>query len=164
MAPPSGHEPDTEERAMAKSLEQTVTELTDREAIRALPVRYCDCVWRGDIDGLVNLFTEDGAFTMVGAKGKENSNRGRAELLKTYKEGLSSLTPRPYIHNHVIELQGNGRATGRCYVELRDASNKMGWLGTGFYNDEYVKTGDEWKFKSRRVQLVHGEGRMAGRD
>jgi len=149
---------------MAKSLEQTVTELTDREAIRALPVRYCDCVWRGDIDGLVNLFTEDGAFTMVGAKGKENSNRGRAELLKTYKEGLSSLTPRPYIHNHVIELQGNGRATGRCYVELRDASNKMGWLGTGFYNDEYVKTGDEWKFKSRRVQLVHGEGRMAGRD
>ena len=103
----------------------------------------------------------NGEFTMIGAKGNENSNRGRADLLKTYKEGLSSLTPRPYIHNQVIELQGNGRASGRCYVELRDASNQMSWLGTGFYNDEYVKSGDEWKFKSRRVQLVHGEGRMA---
>jgi hypothetical protein len=149
---------------MAKSLEQIVTELADREAIRTLPVRYCDCVWRGDIEGIVNLFSEDGVFTMVGAKGVENSNRGRAELLKTYKEGLSSLTPRPYIHNHVIELHGNGHATGRCYVELRDASHNMSWLGTGFYNDEYVKAGDQWKFKSRRVQLVHGEGRMANRD
>lgn len=149
---------------MAKSLEQIVIELADREAIRALPVRYCDCVWRGDIEGIVNLFTEDGVFTMVGSKGAENSNRGRAELLKTYKEGLSSLTPRPYIHNHVIELHDNGRATGRCYVELRDASHNMSWLGTGFYNDEYVKADGEWKFKSRRVQLVHGEGRMANRD
>lgn len=79
---------------MAKSLDQIVTELADREAIRALPVRYCDCVWRGDVEGIVNLFTEDGAFTMVGAK-SESSNRGRAELLKTYKEGLSSLTRAP---------------------------------------------------------------------
>jgi SnoaL-like domain len=148
---------------MAKSVEQTVTELADRDAIRELPQRYCDCVWRGDVDGIVNLFAEDGEFTIIGPK-RENKNKGRAELLKSYKEGFASLTPRPYIHNHVVELKGGGRASGRCYVELRDASNNMGWLGTGFYNDEYVKVGDEWKFQARRVQLVHGEGRMANRD
>ena len=147
---------------MAKSVEQIVTELADRDAIRELPQRYCDCVWQGDVDGIVNLFAEDGVFTIVGRK-NENTARGRAELLKSYKEGLASLTPRPYIHNHVVELKASGRASGRCYVELRDASNKMGWLGTGFYNDEYVKVGDQWKFQSRRVQLVHGEGRMAER-
>ena len=147
---------------MAKNIEQIVTELADRDAIRELPQRYCDCVWQGDVDGIVNLFAEDGVFTIVGRK-NENTARGRAELLKSYKEGLASLTPRPYIHNHVVELKGSGRASGRCYVELRDASNKMGWLGTGFYNDEYVKVGDRWKFQSRRVQLVHGEGRMAER-
>jgi len=147
---------------MAKSVEEIVSELADRDAIRELPQRYCDCVWRGDVDGIVNLFAEDGVFTIVGRK-NENTAKGRSELLKSYKDGLASLTPRPYIHNHVVELKGKGRASGRCYVELRDASNNMGWLGTGFYHDEYVKVGDNWKFQSRRVQLVQGEGRMADR-
>ncbi|HLW70975.1 MAG TPA: nuclear transport factor 2 family protein [Candidatus Binataceae bacterium] len=145
---------------MAKNIAEIVTELADREAIRELPQRYCDCVWQGDVAGLVNLFVDDGVFTIVG-NNKETTNKGRAELEKTYKAGLTTLTPRPYIHNHVIELKGNGRASGRCYVEIRDASNKLSWLGTGFYNDEYVKVGDAWKFQSRRAQMVHMEPKMA---
>ncbi len=145
---------------MAKTTEQIVTELADREAIRELPQRYCDCVWRGDVDGLVELFADDGSFTIV-ANGKEHTNQGLAALQKTYKAGLATLTPRPYIHNHVIELTDGGRASGRCYVELRDASNNLSWLGTGFYNDEYVKVGDTWKFQSRRAQMVHMESKMA---
>ena len=47
---------------MAKTTEQIVTELADREAIRELPQRYCDCVWRGDVDGIVNLFADEGAL------------------------------------------------------------------------------------------------------
>ncbi|MGH7841321.1 MAG: nuclear transport factor 2 family protein [Candidatus Binataceae bacterium] len=145
---------------MAKTIEQIVTELADREAIRELPQRYCDCVWQGDIAGLVNLFAEDGAMTMVG-NNQETTNKGRAGLEKTFTAGLTALTPRPYIHNHVVELKGGGRASGRCYVEVRDASNKLDWLGTGFYNDEYVKVGDAWKFQSRRAQMVHMEPKMA---
>jgi len=139
---------------MAKSLEQIVNELADREAIRALPPRYCDCVWQGDVAGLVNLFTEDGTFATVGARG-ENSSTGRANLTKTYTEALAARTPRPYIHNHVVELKGDGQASGRCYAEIRNASKGMSWTGTGFYHDEYVKVGDEWKFKSRRFQQAH---------
>jgi hypothetical protein len=145
---------------MAKSVEQTITELADRDAIRELPQRYCDCVWRGDVNGLVNLFAEDGVFTIVGKK-RENTTSGRANLLKSYQEGLASLTPRPYIHNHVIDLKGNGRASGRCYVELRDASNKMAWLGTGYYEDEYVKAGEQWKFQARRFHQAHMEHHTA---
>jgi hypothetical protein len=52
-------------KAMAKSLEQTVTELADRDQIRELPQRYCDCVWRGDVEGIVELFADDGQFTIV---------------------------------------------------------------------------------------------------
>ena len=98
---------------MPKSIEQTITELADREAIRELPQRYCDYVWQGDVEGIVKLFADDGEFTVVGNK-REVTNKGHAELLKTYTAGLANLTPRPYIHNHVIELKGNGRATGRC--------------------------------------------------
>ena len=106
------------------------------------------------------LFTEDGEFTILGRQ-RENKTVGRANLLKSYKEGLASLTPRPYIHNHVIDLKGNAQASGRCYVELRNASDNMAWLGPGFYNDEYVKVGDQWKFKARRFQQTHMENRQA---
>ena len=44
------------------SIEEQVAALTAREAIRDLPKRYCDCVWRDDIEGITNLFTEDGTF------------------------------------------------------------------------------------------------------
>jgi|HubBroStandDraft_6_1064221.scaffolds.fasta_scaffold70692_1 hypothetical protein len=138
---------------MAKSTDQIVTELADREAIRDLPVRYCDHVWRTDVEGIVDLFTEDGAFS-ISAQDSENTTTGRANLLKMYKEALASVTPRPYIHNHVIELKGGGRATGRCYVELRDASNNMNWIGTGFYHDDYAKVGEQWKFQSRKFKAL----------
>jgi hypothetical protein len=144
---------------MAKNVDQLAAELADREAIRELPQRYCDCVWRGDVEGIVNLFSDDGEFTIIGNK-RENKTVGRANLLRSYGEGLANLTPRPYIHNHVIELKGNGHASGRCYVELRNASDNMAWLGTGFYHDEYLKVGDQWKFKSRRFQQVHMEQRQ----
>lgn len=136
----------------AKSLETIVNELADREAIRALPQRYCDCVWRGDVAGVVDLFAEDGSFVVSGG-GRDRAAHGRHELLKTYESDLSSIKPRPYIHNHVIELKGNGRASGRCYLEVRNASNNMILLGTGYYNDEYVKVGDEWKFQSRSFNM-----------
>lgn len=136
-----------------KTVEETLTELCDREAIRDLPVRYCDCVWRGDVAGIVDLFTDDGVFTIKGHE-REVSHKGREALLKMYSAGLSNLTPRPYIHNHVVELGFYGRATGRCYVELRNASRNMEWAGTGYYLDEYVKVGDSWKFASRYFTAV----------
>jgi hypothetical protein len=137
----------------AKSLETIVNELADREAIRALPQRYCDSVWRGDVAGVVDLFAEDGSFTVSGG-GRDRAAHGRSELLKTYESDLSSIKPRPYIHNHVIELKGNGRASGRCYLEVRNAADNMNLLGTGYYNDEYIKVGDEWKFQSRSFNMI----------
>jgi hypothetical protein len=136
-----------------KTFEQVVIELADREAIRELPQRYCDCVWRADVAGIVKLFAEDGTFAVKGA-GRDRSVTGSANLLKTYAEDLAGIKPRPYIHNHVIELKGDGRASGRCYVEVRDASKNFDLLGTGYYNDEYVKVGDEWKFQTRSALLV----------
>jgi hypothetical protein len=147
---------------MAKSIEQIVAELAAREAIRELPIRYCDCVWRNDMAELVNLFTTDGEFITKG-RVREHRASGRDSLMKLYN-GLTSgdLTPRPYIHNHVIDLKGNGRASGRCYVEIRDAQHNFEWGGSGFYDDEYVKTDDGWKFKSRTFQAAH-MARMPGK-
>jgi hypothetical protein len=140
---------------MAKSIEQMATELSDRESIRELPLKYCDCVWRGDMTGIVDLFTNDGVMATKGFK-REQRASGRDALLKLYGGlGQGDLSPRPYIHNHVVDLQGGGRATGRCYVELRNFKKNLEWVGTGYYEDEYVKVGDGWKFKSRLFHPVH---------
>ena len=137
-----------------KTVEETLAELIDREEIRDLPVRYCDCVWRNDVAGIVDLFSADGSFTVKTPDG-ETVHKGREALLKTYTEGLRDLKPRPYIHNHVVELGYYGRATGRCYLDLRSEKRNMEWVGSGHYLDEYVKVGDHWKFASRYFTAVH---------
>ena len=104
-----------------KTVEETLAELVDREEIRDLPVRYCDCVWRNDVAGIVDLFAADGSFTVKTPDG-ETVHKGREALIKTYTEGLRDLKPRPYIHNHVVELgyygRGQGDATSTCAAKI----------------------------------------------
>lgn len=133
-------------------LENDVKDLLAREAIRDLPVRYCDCVWRDDIDGLANLFTEDGSFTAI-FNGVETEVKTRAKL-REFFSNATDFMPRPYIHNHVVDLTADGFARGRCYLDLRSARNNMDWLGAGYYEDEYMATPDGWKFLSRRFTAV----------
>ncbi len=133
-----------------KTTDELVRELADREAIRNLPLRYCDCICRNDLEGLISLFTEDASFI---AKNPENEvvTRGRGELKKMYENLIRQTQPRPYTHTHVIELRNEHSATGRCYVELRNAKVELEWLGSGYYEDEYAKVRGEWKFASRRL-------------
>ena len=67
-----------------KTTDELVRELADREAIRNLPIRYCDCISRDDLEGMVSLFTEDGTFAV---KDPENEvvTRGRTQLKKMYE-------------------------------------------------------------------------------
>ncbi len=133
-------------------LEQQLNDLLAREAIRDLPVRYCDCVWRDDIDGLARLFTTDGTFTAI-LNGSTTTVSGR-DKLREFFTGATDFMPRPYIHNHVVELTTDGFASGRCYLDLRSARNNMDWLGAGYYEDEYMATREGWKFLSRRFTAL----------
>ena len=133
-------------------IEEQVAGLLAREAIRDLPLRYCDCVWRDDIDGIINLFAADGSFTAV-FDGKETAIVG-SDNLRDFYISSAPLQPRPYIHNHVIDLRDDKTASGRCHLELRSAKNNMEWLGAGFYNDEYIEQADGWKFQSRRFNAL----------
>ena len=137
-----------------KSVETLIQEMLDREAIRDLPVRYCHYVWKNDVEGIVNLFTEDGAISVPNDPSLPGA-QGRANLLKTYKQALGDLAPRPFIHNHVVELTGPDRATGTCYVEIRATRDGKSWIGAGYYDDEYAKVGGAWKFRSRKVTMYY---------
>jgi hypothetical protein len=135
-----------------KSTDDLVREIAAREAIRDLSAQYCDCIWRKDVDGLVSLFAEDGTFRVEGLE-VEASSRGPAQLRKVYEKALDELDPRLFIHSQIVDLLGANRATGRCYVELFSAKFGMERVGLGYYEDEYAKIGDKWKFTSRRYFL-----------
>lgn len=135
----------------AKNTETLLQEVIDREAIRSLPLRYCHCVWQKDLDGYVNLFTEDGWIAATDPS-LPRAQGGEA-LRKMIGTGLDDMKPRPFIHNHVIDLQGPERAKGTCYVEVRMNRGGKPWQLTGWYDDEYVKVGQEWKFKSRTINV-----------
>jgi hypothetical protein len=88
----------------ATSNEIMLQQMIDREAIRDLPVKYCHCVWQKDLDGYVNLFTGDGSMST--SDPSLPRAQGREELRKMIGQGLDTMKPRPFIHNHVIELLG----------------------------------------------------------
>jgi len=134
-----------------KSIEATLQEVIDREEIRTLPVRYCHTVWQKDLDGYVNLFTEDGSISTNDSS--LPNTRGREALRKMIGEGLDAMKPRPFIHNHVVELLGPDRAKGRCYIEVKLFRDGKKCAVSGWYNDEYVKVDGEWKFKSRQITV-----------
>ena len=141
---------------MTGNQEQLLADLLDREAIRDLPARYCHYVWTNDVEGMLALFTEDGLLsTASDADVGVREIRGAAALREFYI-GLDRMKPRPYIHNHVVELLAEDRARGTCYVELRLATRKMGPLGAGYYDDDYVKEDGRWKFAARRYRAIHG--------
>ena len=120
---------------MAKSREQLVDEMLDRDAIRDLPVRYCHYVWSGNLEGILGLFTEDGIFSTEGATDPV-AVKGQAELRKFYGGAVERIGARPYIHNIVIDLKGATKATGNFYQKLSSDIQKIKWIGTDYYDDE----------------------------
>ena len=134
----------------SRSTEAAVRELLDREAIRDLACRYAHCVWQKDVAGAVELFTADGSMDT----GDRPAIQGRAALLATYDEMLAAPDFHPFVHNHLIELQGDS-ATGICYLDLRATMDGESMIGSGYYDDEYVRVGEQWKFRSRKLTLSY---------
>jgi ketosteroid isomerase-like protein len=133
-----------------KPTEELIRELFDREAIRDLSNRYCDCLYRHDLDALVTLFTSNATFVVKDHE-SEVVNRGRAKLKRMFARLVSDANPRPVIHAQVVELHSADSASGRCYVELRTDISQVEEAGSGYYEDEYAKVGTEWKFACRRL-------------
>ena len=128
--------------------DQMLREIINRESIRDLPVRYCDCLWRKDLDGLVDLFAADARF-VIGGSEVDAACRGLDAIRKMHEKALAETTPRLFVHNQIVNLLGDDRATSRCAVEVRNLNVTMEWIGIGYFEDEFVKQGDQWKFLSR---------------
>lgn len=138
-----------------REIERQLSAAADREAIRELPAQYCHAVASGNGPAIVALFTDDGSMEggAIPAIGQGDILvRGRAELDKTYGEATSDMRLRPFIHNHVIELDGD-RATGKCAVEIRSVRDGIAYNAAGYYDDTYRRESGEWKFERRYLHI-----------
>lgn len=131
------------------SKKKRIQALEDKDAIRELTARYCWAVARGDLEAVVQLFCEDGWFAM-----NDRRFEGRDGIRKSYAAGMSDLSPKPFIHNHVIELQGD-RASGHCAVEIRAVQDGEAYTAAGYYEDHYRRVDGQWKFASRSFEVYH---------
>ncbi len=146
---------DIETRLLA--LEGKVETLADRDAIRELTATYCRAIASGDVPAVVELFCEDAVFetdpipTLHRPAGCLN---GRDEILAAYTATLAQITPKPFLHNHLVEVDGD-RAQGFCSVEIRVVQGETAYNVAGHYEDAYRRVDGLWKFERRRFVVYY---------
>jgi ketosteroid isomerase-like protein len=127
-------------------------ELVAREAIHDTIARYPHYVDGGDLDELVDLFTDDGVLEITG----EGAYQGRAAIRGFVAEvggDLAAASAGPRIRHHVtsvvIQLEGQDRARAACYFLAVTDAGVDHW---GRYRDLLVREGDRWRFAHRLVR------------
>jgi hypothetical protein len=135
---------------MGRSTEERVAELLDRIAIQELSARYNATVDQGDGDGHAALWTEDGAFEIVGGPPPiVGTDALRAVPARTKGRTVHATT------DHVIQIDGD-RATQTCTLLMyrrRPDHSVNDLVTTGRYEDELVRGAAGWRFRRRRALL-----------
>jgi ketosteroid isomerase-like protein len=110
-----------------------------------------------DFDKFVTLFTDDAVLEIGGIERK-----GHAAIKKHFSDRPQMVT-RHICTNLRYEPLDSNTATGEVYLTVyRAAGNhteadgpvpydRPDWIGE--YRDRYVRTGDGWKFKERRLHV-----------
>lgn len=120
--------------------------LEDREAIKALAIRYAKYVAEGRGQDLIDdVFTDDVVMDFTGTGGQVIKGKGSL----TFFLGLKPAEAIPLVHNHLIEVDGD-EATGFCVMESRLSKGEPPGFITHF-TDRYRRDGGRWRFAERKV-------------
>ncbi len=137
-------------------IEDRIQAIEDRAAILELTASYCHKARSGDVEGIVELFCDDGVMDAG-----DTVVEGRDKLLGVYTEAFKSLRPLPCVHNHTVTLDGD-RATGCCSVEILMVQDGEAVTAAGHYDDSFRRVGSEWKFARRNLILYHQVPHLKG--
>ena len=137
-------------RGLKMEVEKNLRFLLDTEEIRNLARRYAHYVWQCDGVGASGLFAVDGVMD----PGDRPAFEGRATIREAYVEIFAESEFRPFVHNHVLDIQGDV-ATGTCYLDLKANVDDKLMVGWGYYDDDYVREDGHWLFERRRLTMVH---------
>jgi ketosteroid isomerase-like protein len=120
-------------------------------AIRRLVALYCDAVNRRDADAAGRLFASDCRVTIAG--GPELAGRDvQTEGMRQTFAAFDFL--RQQCDVGLIDAAGD---SARARLSVIEASHKRGEqslsLIFGFYEDEYVRLAEGWRFQTRRYAM-----------
>ena len=127
--------------------------LEDRLAIGDLFVRYTTALDAGDVETVVDYFTEDAALEspVIGVIAGREAIRGFSERFAAQRAG--GMQFRHMITNIAAEVEGDRALASAYLLVLITQDGKSRSLPPGRYQCEVVKQGDAWRF-SRRV-VIH---------
>jgi len=118
----------------------------DLMEIQQLLARYAVCITRGDLEGVLAVFTPDGTYSAFGDMYPLDEFPA---LVAAAPKGLF-LTGTP-----VIELSDDG-ATGTqplCFIDHATHDMRI-----GYYNDTYARTPDGWRLRTRAMTFIRRSG------
>lgn len=125
--------------------------LLAERACERLMALYTQCVDLRKGEGLGELFTEDGVLDVTGTP-----LAGRAAIEAALVAGASARFMRHICTNVLVEVTGEDRATGTCYLTAYVQAPGDGSLGLptvmGEYHDEFRRTAEGWRIAQRRFQ------------
>lgn len=135
----------------------TVEELLEVEEIKRLRFMYSHCLDGGDLDGLVNLFSDDAVCEFGENYG--GTWVGIEEIRKNYAPFCSeAFKPFSLMHavtNPWIRIEGDDTASGRWYLlDLNLLPGRENPLQLfGIYDDVYRKVDGAWKIARTRIDF-----------
>ncbi|MFI5720394.1 nuclear transport factor 2 family protein [Nocardia sp. NPDC051750] len=118
----------------------------DLVEIQQLLARYAVTITKGDIEGVIGVFTPDGTYS---AFGDTYTLDVFPELVDAAPKGLF-LTGTP-----LIELDGD-TGTGTqplCFVEHSSHDMRI-----GYYSDTYLRTDKGWRLRTRSMTFIRRSG------
>jgi len=136
----------------------TMEELLEKETIKELRIAYSHCFDGKDLDGLVDLFTDDAVCEFGPDFGGDWV--GKAQIRTNFSGFLGNDEPTFYVMHAVsnpwIRLINATTANGRWY--LQDIYSRVGEehpLGLlGVYDDVYKKIDGVWKIHRTRIDFL----------
>ena len=124
-------------------------------AIHNLIYSYCDCLDRGDFNGMANLFANADFYV----PSHPQPLAGPAEIVAAYRENVriypETGTPRTrhITTNVMIESDGPDAARTQSYFIVFQATDRapLQPIIGGRYFDRFVRLDGRWRFKERRI-------------
>lgn len=147
-----GLEPDSLRESGSVRAETPVASPATDIALRQLISRYCDAVVRRDAQAFGATWAADGVWQLgKPIEGRVAVVAAFEKLLKGYTWLVQSAP------NAVFEVdEATGTGTGRVTI-VEQYHRTKGGDGSlvGVYHDRYVRTGGEWRFAERRIEVIH---------
>lgn len=135
------------------SMDDALAVLVHLEELRRLKARYCRYVDTKQWDAWRGVFTENVEFAGLSA-----AFASLDEFISVQKERLAEAVSVHHCHTAELELTGPVAAKGiwaMCdYVEYPWKPERRGFVGYGFYEEEYRLEADGWKISRLRMERL----------